>query len=143
MKGKFCPMLSLILILITTFACAIAEATTTGSIRGIVSDSEGNSLPGATVTISSGSLIGATRTTYTNALGVFRFPSLPVGIYSVQVSLEGFDTIHINRVEVNLDATANVPVNLKILTTPQAMTILGEAPILDVTDSGFSSNYKD
>jgi hypothetical protein len=91
-----------------------AMAQTTGSIRGVVTDDTGAVLPGATVTISSDVLIGSTRTTVTNEVGVFRFPSLSVGTYSVEVVMQGFETVRVDVVEVNLNSTANVPITLKI-----------------------------
>ncbi len=121
----------------------IAWAQTTGSIRGEVTDSEGKPLPGAVVTISSDALIGGTRTTYSNELGVFRFPSLPVGAYSVEIAMEGFELVQVQKVAVGLEATANVPVSMKLSTVAEQLTVIGETPVIDVTQSGLSSNFKE
>ena len=75
---------------------------TTGSMHGTVNDPDGKPVPGATVTISSPALIGGSRTAYTNELGVFRFPSLPVGTYTVSATLSGFRTVE------NRDVTLEV-----------------------------------
>ncbi|HSP06068.1 MAG TPA: carboxypeptidase regulatory-like domain-containing protein, partial [Acidobacteriota bacterium] len=114
---------------------------TTGSIRGVVSDSEGKPVPGATVTISSPSLLGGTRTTETNELGVFRFPSLPIGEYFVEATLEGFQKVQVAKVSVRLDATANVPMTMNMATKSEEVNVIGEAPLIDVQQSGLSTNY--
>src|SRR6185436_20603753 len=84
---------------------------------------------------------GSTRTTTTNELGVFRFPSLPVGTYSVEVTLQGFQKVVAQNISVNLDAVSSVPMTMKLSGQQESLTILGETPVLDVTDSGVSTSY--
>ena len=129
------------LIVLFVFSGVCWSQKTTGGIRGVVTDEEGKPVPGANVNVSSSALIGSTRTTTTNELGVFRFPSLPVGTYSVEVTLEGFQKVVAESVSVNLDAVASVPMVLKLTSQQESMTILGETPVLDVTDSGVSTSY--
>lgn len=63
----------------------------TGNIYGKVVDTEGNPLPGVTVTLS-GSLI-APMSTVTSAEGMFRFLSLPPAKdYALKLELAGFKT---------------------------------------------------
>ncbi|PWT88401.1 MAG: hypothetical protein C5B54_10690, partial [Acidobacteria bacterium] len=113
---------------------------TTGSMKGVITDPDGKPVPGATVTISSSALLGGTRTAYTNDTGTFRFPSLPIGTYSVQVNLEGFEKVEVSKVIVSLAQTANVPLTMKMATRAEEMNIIGEAPLIDVTQSGLSTN---
>jgi carboxypeptidase family protein/TonB-dependent receptor-like protein len=133
-------LLSLALCLFAFTAMVWAQSTG-GNIRGVVNDSEGKPLPGVTVTIASKALLGGTRTTYTNELGVFRFPSLPVGIYSVDFAMEGFDKVSVSTVNVGLDQTANVPVSMNFAKMTETVTIMGETPLIDVTDSQNSTSY--
>jgi protocatechuate 3,4-dioxygenase beta subunit len=62
---------------------AFAQIGQTATLAGTVTDSTGAVLPGATVTVSSESLIGGSRTTTTDANGNYRFPALPPGRYVV------------------------------------------------------------
>lgn len=116
---------------------------TTGGIRGQVNDDEGKAIPGAIVTISSSSLIGKTRSTTTNELGVFRFPGLPVGTYSIEVTLEGFDKVTTDNIQVSLDTVANVPLNMRLAGQEESLVVMGEAPVLDVTDSSVATTYNE
>jgi iron complex outermembrane recepter protein len=93
-------------------------AQTTGSIEGVVNDSEGKPIPGVTVTITSEALSGP-RSAYTNEQGVFRFPSVPVGTYSVEAAGGGFEKIRAEAVVVRENETANVPLTMKILTSTE------------------------
>lgn len=117
-------------------------AQTSGSMRGEVKDAEGEALPGATVSISSEALIGKTRTTTTNELGVFRFPSLPVGTYQVQATMEGFDSVSAQDVKINLGGTASVPLTMKMSAMSEAVHVEAETPLLDVNKAGLSTSYK-
>src|SRR5690349_15552761 len=68
-----------------------AEAqTVTGTIFGRVADSSGGVMPGVTVTLVSGQLIGGAQSRVTSDTGEFRIPALPPGTYEVRFELQGF-----------------------------------------------------
>ncbi len=134
---------SILLALLSSLAVgSVALAQTTGNIRGVVGDDTGAVLPGASVTISSEALIGGTQSTTTNNLGVYRFPSVPVGTYVVQVSMDRFDTFRVENVRVGINVTASVDVTLKLATMAETVTVTGESPVLDTTKAGYSSSWK-
>ena len=76
-------------------AAGLASAQTTGNLRGTVTDDTGAVLPGASVTIFSAAIIGGSRSDVTNEVGVYRFPALSVGTYTVEVSMDGFETYRV------------------------------------------------
>jgi hypothetical protein len=118
------------------------SAQTTGNIRGEIKDPDGGPIPGATITITSDALIGGSRISYSNEAGVFRFPAVPLGTYTVEVTMEGFGSVRAENVSVKLDSTAFVPLTLKTAARGEEMTILGETPIIDPTDAGLSTSFK-
>ena len=74
--------LQLSLVLLAAGAAGVAPATAEelcGVIKGTVTDQDGGTLPGATVTINSPSLIRRDLTANTNLKGEFRFPLLDPG----------------------------------------------------------------
>ncbi|HKF44037.1 MAG TPA: TonB-dependent receptor, partial [Thermoanaerobaculia bacterium] len=119
-------------------AAAPAAAQTTGNIEGTVTDQSGGALPGVTVELSSPNLQG-TRVATTGNDGRFRFISLPPGTYKVTGNLSGFGTVE-KTAQVTLDATATVNMQLQ-LATKEAVTVTGEAPIVDVTSTTTGTNY--
>ena len=70
------------------------RAQTQGGISGLVTDSSGAAVPGATVTVTNTATRG-TRNTTTNAEGLYTFPAVPPGVYELKVELQGFKTAEI------------------------------------------------
>jgi Carboxypeptidase regulatory-like domain len=74
-------------ILVSLFLVPLLAAQTGyGAITGVVIDTSGAALPGATVTLT-GSDRGTQRSTVTNDRGQFRFAGLQGGQYTLEVSL--------------------------------------------------------
>jgi hypothetical protein len=135
-------LLFLFLLLISiSFLTTTWAQVTTGNMRGTVVDVDGKEIPGANVVISSSALLGGTRSTTTNELGVFRFQSLPVGAYAVEVTLEGFQKVQVAKVDVRLDQTANIPLTMKLANVSEQLEVIGETPMIDVTQSGASTSF--
>src|SRR5262245_11761562 len=78
---------------------AIAQETR-GAIEGTVVDSSGGVLPG--VTVQSTSAAGAVQSTVTDAKGIYRFPALIPGTYTVTSTLSGFSTAKAENIKVVL-----------------------------------------
>ena len=68
---------------------AASAQRTTGDIRGVITDGTGAVLPGVTVTLRGPAVPGA-PTAVTNETGLYRFPNLPPGTYTVRAELQGF-----------------------------------------------------
>jgi len=129
-------------LMVCLLAANAAWTQTTGDIRGTIRDETGAVLPGATVTIYSDALLGGSRSMQTNELGVYRFISIPIGTYTVEAALAGFETKRYEGVRVGVNATATVDIPLKISTVQETVTVTGESPIVDVTESGVASSFK-
>src|SRR6266699_6722402 len=79
------------LMLLSIVGPAFAQLPT-ATILGVVKDSSGAAVPGATLTVRN-SATGLVRTVVSDASdGSYRFPVLPVGNYDVSVSRSGFKT---------------------------------------------------
>ena len=70
-------------------AAAPALAQPTGRLAGHIEDEDHSPLPGAMVTVTSPALMGV-RTEVSDANGGINFHSLPPGVYTVDVELDGF-----------------------------------------------------
>ena len=81
--------------------------TTQGRLTGLVTDTQGAILPGATVTVTSPALIGV-QSTVTQPDGRFLFPALPTGVYKVVVDLSGFQKLTREGVQIVLGQTISV-----------------------------------
>jgi hypothetical protein len=109
-----------------------------GTLTGTVLDSQGAVLPGVTVTLAG---TDRTSTVVTDDTGQFRFLGLPPGFYSVTAELPGFTTVVRDRIEVRVGQTVNIPVELRIASVTETVTVTGESPIVDARQMGTSTNF--
>ena len=96
-------------LLVPTFSWA---QTTSGSIRGTVTDPEGGVMPGATVVAFSDALVAGQSVAISGSNGVYRFPSLPPGDYAIEAQLAGFQTVRRENVTLLLGQTLEVDLQL-------------------------------
>jgi hypothetical protein len=75
----------------------LAAQAGTGTFSGTVVDDQGAAIPGANVTATE-LATGATRTTASNAEGVFRLAGLPAGRYTIDVTLDRFQPLKVTEV---------------------------------------------
>ncbi|HZT35985.1 MAG TPA: carboxypeptidase-like regulatory domain-containing protein, partial [Nitrososphaera sp.] len=85
---------------------------TTGTVRGIVTDTSGAIIPGCMVVLD-GESTGQHLVRVTNESGIFVFPSQSVGVYKLEVSAQGFRKEKIETVNVQVGQTANLNVRLQ------------------------------
>src|SRR6185436_8101224 len=70
------------------------------TIAGVVKDASGGVLPGVTVEASSPVLTEKVRSAVTDGTGQYRIVSLPPGSYTVTFTLQGFNTVKREGVEL-------------------------------------------
>ena len=77
---------------------ALAQ-TPSGEISGVVTDVSGSVLPGVTVTLTNVAT-NAVREVETNESGLYSFPALPPGVYTLKAERQGFRTVERANIEV-------------------------------------------
>src|SRR5258708_7569862 len=90
-----------------------AFAQTAGSISGEVKDQSGAVAPNAAVTVTN-SETNVTRSTITNAAGIYSFPDLTPGIYQVKVAAAGFATVVKTNIEIQVQQMARGDFSLSL-----------------------------
>ncbi len=100
-------------------------------ILGKVTDEEGSGLPGVAVTATSPKMVG-TAETITDENGVYRLLNLVPGVYKIQYMLEGFQTVVQEGVQISVEQTLDLPVQMKLGNIEEKITVTGEAPLIDV-----------
>jgi Carboxypeptidase regulatory-like domain len=83
--------IGLVLVVLAVAGSAAAQRIT-ASIRGTVTDTTGAVVPGATITVNNEST-GFSRSSVSNASGSYSFAELPLGTYTVEVTLSGFKSV--------------------------------------------------
>jgi hypothetical protein len=115
---------------------AVRAQFATGNVYGTVNDSSGAVLPGATISLTGGT-IGA-RSTTSGSQGDFRFLNLDPGTYTLAVSLTGFSTVKRNVI-VNTGQSVTLSFSLGVARVQETITIEGSSPIVDAKRSGTST----
>ncbi|MGE0813351.1 MAG: carboxypeptidase regulatory-like domain-containing protein [Vicinamibacterales bacterium] len=115
-------------------------ASSTGSISGEVKDAQGGVLPGVTVTATSPAQIG-TLTAVTNEAGIYRFPAVPPGEYSLNYELAGFGPVKRDGVRITLGFNAQVNVTLSVASLNETITVSGQSPVIDTSATRLQTNY--
>ncbi len=133
---------SLILLLVFGLTSAsFAQGRQTGSVSGTVVDTEGNLLPGCTVTLSGPKLLG-TKSYVTSDMGKFRFPSVAPGRgYELKVELPGFKTSISKGLIVSVARSTTLTVEMEITTLEEEVTVVAASPVVDIETSKVSISY--
>ena len=116
-------------------------ASTTGSINGKVADSSGGVLPGVTVSATSPSSMGV-QSSVTDSGGNYRFPALPPGTYTVTFELPGFNTLKRENIQISMGFTAAVNVELGVASLNETVTVTGDSPVIDTSNTRVQQNFK-
>jgi outer membrane receptor protein involved in Fe transport len=107
-------------------------------IIGIVKDSSGAVIPGATATAKN-QATGLTRSEVTDATGAYRLVALPPGTYTLTIELQGFSTETRPDIVLVIDQTATIDITLKPAAVAETVTVTGESPVVDITASDVST----
>src|SRR5262245_41277170 len=120
-------LLSLGVFLVTAIASltALGQAGTS-TVRGTVTDPQGNVVAGATVTLTN---VGTTtsRTTTTSDVGIYSFEFVPPGDYRVDVEAKGFKKSVINGVHALVSQPTPADVKLEIGNVSETVTVSASA----------------
>jgi len=124
-------------VLFAAGAATSAFAQSAGSITGTVKDGAGSVAPGATVTVSSPAN-GVTQTATTNEIGVFVFPQLPPGAYSIKAEKSGFKTVEKSNVILSTgDRLSAGEFTLEVGAVSETVQVTADAGQLQIkTESG-------
>src|SRR5437870_7216294 len=120
-------------LLISLSIAAPCLAQTLGTITGEVKDSSGAVVPGAMVTVMN-KATNATRTATSNEVGLFDFPALQPGPYTVSCELQGFKTAT-RDVELQVQQTARVNFTLELGTVAENTTVTGVSPLVETQNA--------
>jgi len=126
-------------LVLALFSTVNAQVGQTGSIRGIVTDTEGAPLPGVAVTITSPALIGS-ENPVTNENGVFRVPALPPGTYTIKLEMPGFKTVIREGIIVRVGQSIEVRLSMEQPAISEEIVVTGAPPVIDLVSTKVVEN---
>ena len=128
---------TLVLGLCLIFSATVLSAQTisTSQIRGVIQDSSGAAVAGASVTLTQ-TATGATRSTTSAADGAYAFPDLSVGSYDLEVTKSGFSKYVQKGIVLQVGVNPTIIVSLTVGAVTQEVTVQAEAVTVETQNTG-------
>src|SRR5262245_34924719 len=126
------------------FSLLLPEAAAGQQAAGIigrVTDESGAIMPGVTVTATSTSLQVPSVVAVTDTNGEYRLTPLPIGIYTIEYTLTGFQTVRHEGVRLTVGFTARVDTELKVGSLQESITVSGASPVVDTTSTTATTQF--
>ena len=140
-KKLFLIAFSIFVIAIALNGVAHAQGTTS-RVTGIVTDSSGAAVAGATVTLINDGT-GSILTTETSSSGGYIFDLIQPGNYSVSIEKQGFKKFQANHTSVLVNQPATVNVSLQVGDVSAVVSVEGGAAQVQTSSSGNIGNTID
>ena len=128
---------------VLTLAVGVSSAAAqvaTGEIYGKVSDASGAVLPGVTVSLTSPVLLQPLAAV-TSETGTYRFPLIPIGVYSARFELAGFRAVVNDGIRIEIGLNAQINMILPIAGLEETLRITAPTPLVDLKDPGKTNRF--
>jgi hypothetical protein len=123
-----------LLLLLIVAHIGFGQTSTTGAIRGTLTDPQGAVITTGTVTVTSQGT-DAVRTAVTDKGGQYTVGLLPPGLYSVTVAAPGFKTENPGVITVTVTETVRVDAKLVLGSQSETIEVTSLAPALQVENA--------
>jgi hypothetical protein len=132
--ARVARVLVVLIAIVTLSLISLQAQVDTGSIVGTVTDSSGAVLGNATVTLTNeGTNISLTTTAAAD--GSYTFSPVQIGVYRVNATAQGFNTVNVPHVTVAIGQNALVNFVLKPGSANETVEVTGEAPVLQTQEA--------
>src|SRR5436309_12560846 len=112
-----------------------------GSVSGVITDSTGAVVPGATVTITSAER-KTSDSVVTNESGLYVKERLLPGRYEVKAELPGFKTAIFPDINVSVDTQTKLNIRLDLGQVSEAVTVAGFSPVLKTDRADVATTFE-
>jgi Carboxypeptidase regulatory-like domain len=109
----------------------------TATLTGTVKDSSAGVLPGVSVTARN-LATNESRSTVTEADGLYRITSLPRGTYEVKAELQGFKSLTQSNVLLTVGDTVRLDFTLQVGGVAETVLVEGKSPLINVDEGRVS-----
>lgn len=101
-----------------------------GSIAGLITDESNAVIPSVAVSLVNQST-GAQRITKTDAAGIFVFPIVPPGVYTLRAEMQGFRSYEASGLEVQVAQQVKHDIQLNVGDTATKLEVVATTPVLE------------
>src|SRR5262245_21404153 len=115
--------------------CLFGQAS---QLSGFVKDSSDSAVPTAKLTLTNQDT-AVERQTQPNDSGIYSFPALSPGKYTLVVQASGFETVKREGITIEVSQSARIDFTLKVGGTEQAVTVRANAEMTNTSDASVST----
>ena len=133
----FCAAVAMMALCLAGSTAQLYAQQPTASITGTVRDSSGAPVPGVAIIVTNPAT-GQSRSTVTDSAGQYAALLLPVGQYEVRAEKAGFTAEVRAGITLVVGQQAVVDLRLEVGNIRQAVTVTGEAPLVNTTAASVS-----
>src|SRR5215510_3086829 len=130
-----------LLISLARVSPAFSQSVSSGTIEGTVRDQSNSVLPGVTITATSPQLQVGQIVQVSDSAGAYRFVDLPAGTYQLKAELTGFSASVRDDLRLTVGFNARVDLTLKLGAMEESVTVSGQSPVVDVTNTAGSDAF--
>ena len=134
----FVRVVSVVVVLVLSVVSSYGQSAT-AEFNGSVVDQSGAVLPGVAITVTDEST-GLMREVTSNDAGRFVLTALQPGVYTVRAMLSGFQTQARTGIRLLVGQAVTVSLTLPVGTLTDQITVTGEAPLIEVTQTTLGSS---
>ena len=122
-------------------AATASAQVTTSEVQGYVTNTNGNPIPGASVTLTNNAT-GLSRSLTTDSVGAFAARNLPVGgTYNVTVSADNYTGERVEDISLSLGGSANLNFALEGGSVTDEIIVVAQRNVLAEVAVGPSANF--
>ncbi len=120
----------------------VALGQSTAALSGAVTDPSTAGVPNAKV-VATNQATGVASATQTDAVGSYLFPSLPIGVYRIEVSCSGFQTATVANLKLEVASAVTQNVQLTVGAASQTVEIIADAALVETATTSMSQVIND
>ena len=139
MRNRLSAMFMALVLALAGAATASAQETS-GTLSGKLTDNQGLSVPGATVTVTGPQ---GSRSFTTDTDGRFNAPFLTPGNYSVRAELTGFKRATAPGITITVGMRRTLPFELSVGALTETVQVTAESPLIDTKQGARQTSIKD
>jgi hypothetical protein len=126
-----------VMVVLSAFLGGNAHAQSTAALSGTVSDATGAVVVGAKV-VATNQATGVESATQTDTAGAYLFPSLPIGIYRIQVTAPGFQSAIVSNLKLEVATAVTQNIQMRIGEAAEKIEIMADAALVDTATTSMS-----
>ena len=133
----FHPLMYFVLAMFCGFhtpTAVMGQAANAGSVAGLVTDTSGGAVGGASITLTD-KATSTPRTTASNEAGRYLFANVPPGPYEITTNKTGFRVAKVSQIEVTIGTPLTINFSLEVGTIAQTVEVTATGAELQTTNA--------